>query len=263
GSNLKRLGINADLKYQMHDIAVCAHSRHEKDRSFIYTWDGCDESVIEDLPPFDLALLREVVEARSQPTPAVTAIKSTLRDPSPNVRAPCEYRDGSRKQRLNDYLVSQVAHCGSFEDLLACAHQLNEREFELHAKGLLDDAQVVARANNVWKQHLVKPFEAWLGNRSTAAAEARAMGAAGRNGSDAYLLLTLLRGEHSARSKLGKTFAISANAMAANKVLGDWSAARYRAARDLLLHLGGIVETNPYKHDRVPAQYSLVIGWQP
>ena len=34
GSNLKLFGINADLKYQVHDIAVCAYSRHADDRNF-------------------------------------------------------------------------------------------------------------------------------------------------------------------------------------------------------------------------------------
>jgi len=34
-------------------IVVATWSRHQEDRSFIYAWDGCDEAVIRDLPPFD------------------------------------------------------------------------------------------------------------------------------------------------------------------------------------------------------------------
>jgi hypothetical protein len=33
-----------------NSIVVAPWSRHQKDRSFIYTWDGCDETVIRDLP---------------------------------------------------------------------------------------------------------------------------------------------------------------------------------------------------------------------
>jgi Bifunctional DNA primase/polymerase, N-terminal len=44
----KKYGLNADLKHGK-SIVVAPPSRHEKDRSFTYRWDECDDTVIRDL----------------------------------------------------------------------------------------------------------------------------------------------------------------------------------------------------------------------
>jgi hypothetical protein len=70
-SSLKSYGINADLKHgQAHgkSIVVAPPSRHEKDRAFTYAWDGCDETVIRDLPPFNVRALQALID-RTKPNP--------------------------------------------------------------------------------------------------------------------------------------------------------------------------------------------------
>jgi len=48
-NSIKAFGINADVKHGNSNV-VAPWSRHETDRSFIYAWNGCDETVIRDLP---------------------------------------------------------------------------------------------------------------------------------------------------------------------------------------------------------------------
>lgn len=69
-SSLKKFGIKADLKHG-NSIVVAPPSLHEKDRTFAYRWDGCDETVIRDLPDFDFAAFKSLTDgdkAQAQPS---------------------------------------------------------------------------------------------------------------------------------------------------------------------------------------------------
>ena len=57
----RSFGINADIKHG-RSIAVAPPSRHEDDHSFAYSWDGCDETAIDDLPPFNSQALQKMIQ---------------------------------------------------------------------------------------------------------------------------------------------------------------------------------------------------------
>ena len=128
----------------------------------------------------------------------------------------------------------------------------------------LPEHEVAARAGQVWKDLQSGKIERLHGKRATCrtdADEVRHLAAAARNGSDAHLLLTLLRCEHGGRSRRGEGFAINANAMSVARTLGDWSPARIRAARDVLLKEGYIEVTRAgtsHRGGRLPTLYRLL-----
>ena len=63
--SLQRFGINADIKHG-RSIAVAPPSRHEDDQSFAYSWDGCDETAINDLPPFNSQALQKIIQSNPE-----------------------------------------------------------------------------------------------------------------------------------------------------------------------------------------------------
>lgn len=73
-TNLRHLGHNVDIKHGSRGaIVVLPPSRHPEDRSFQYQWDGCDETVLERLPPFPLHILEQVLGQRLWALPSETA----------------------------------------------------------------------------------------------------------------------------------------------------------------------------------------------
>lgn len=252
GSNitsLKKFGINADLKHG-RSIVVAPPSWHEKDPSFGYTWDGCDERVIDDLPQFDLKALQDLINNGS--TNRAPNVSSTAR-PRPSL-----FRDGSRKLGLNDFLVKQAWAFESFDDLLEVAVEWNQNLTEV---GLppMDADEVMTVAKAVWADLEKGLIERRHRQRATCmsdADEVRYLLAAGQNGSDALGLLMLFRAEHAGREKRSETFMINPNAMAKANTTGDWSPARIRKARDLLINLG-FVEKVAEARRGFAAQYRL------
>ena len=69
-TSLKKFGINADVKHG-NSIVVAPPSRHQDDRGFAYAWDGCDETVIRDLPPFNVQALQRLLD-KARPDEDVT-----------------------------------------------------------------------------------------------------------------------------------------------------------------------------------------------
>ena len=67
-TSLRRYGFNIDLKHGQHGagIAVGPPSTHEKDRTFRYRWDGCDETVLRHLPPFPIEKLRAFLDKHTE-----------------------------------------------------------------------------------------------------------------------------------------------------------------------------------------------------
>ena len=115
--SLKAFGINADVKHG-NSIVVAPWSRHQKDRSFIYAWVNCDETVIRELRPFNGAALQRLID-KSRPEQVAGLLGQAGTQMSPALR------DGSRKLGLNDRLVAIVWSCSSDSELLEQAFKIN------------------------------------------------------------------------------------------------------------------------------------------
>jgi hypothetical protein len=245
-SSLKAFGINADVKHG-NSIVVAPWSRHEKDRSFVYAWDGCDETVIRDLPPFNGAALQRLID-KSRPQ---TDISPTL-------------RDGSRKLGLNDRLVPIVWSVSSETELLEHAFKINEEIGRADPRGPRTADQVMAAVRAVWRDRKTGKIEKWAGVESRDRQRRTLFDLL--NGIDtkaaplAYALIDRLLDEHAARCRSGKTFALSVRAMAEARVIPGWSWRQYDRACKLLLRAELIEVVSEYvdtADGRVAAQYRL------
>lgn len=254
-ASLKCYGINADVKHGL-SIVVAPPSRHQEDQSFAYAWEGCDETVIRDLPTFNRSALKRLLDTQISPSgkfqPNVT---NTARPPLNGMR------DGSRGLALNDHLVSQAWACDTFNDLLDCANTFN---MQLTEVGLapLPEKEVLARAAAVWRDQEIGKLERWHSLPAVArtnAKEIRDVCGGGKNGGDAFTLLMLLRAEHLVRVLRSETFSLDVKAMSASGTL-PWTIERFRNAIQVLIRNGYIQMVTPYKNTkmgRVPAQYTL------
>jgi hypothetical protein len=242
-ATLKAFGIDGDIKHG-RSIAVAPPSWHEKDPSFHYTWDGCDERVISDLPQFPLQVLKDLLRERQE----------SLRMSSARLAV-----DGSGLA-LNNMLVRILAN-NPFADLEGFfSHALDALALmEMDGGIAWLPGHVRAVAERVWDDHRRHPFVPMVGHRGTATTDAdeiRVLAASGDE--DAFMLLMLLRAEHGARVARGETFHLIIQAMAGTQVLGFWSRQRYRKARDRLLDLGYLIQVTPEtNHER--ATYTLDI----
>lgn len=73
-TNLRHLGINVDIKHGSRGaIVVVPPSRHSEVRDFQYAWDGCDETVLSQLPLFPLHILEQVLGQRLWALPGETS----------------------------------------------------------------------------------------------------------------------------------------------------------------------------------------------
>jgi hypothetical protein len=251
--SLRPFGLNIDIKHGQSGAGIVAAppSPHEKDRSVRYAWEGCGETVIGDVPPFPVKALQDFLDKHPVLKPGAK--------PAAGPEGSLKLRDESRKQGLNDYLVSQVCFCASFDELLDVASSWNQNLSD-HGHTPLADETVVKRANTVWQQHQEGRFEPMMGSRAACISDAdeiRYLCALADNGGDACALLQLFRAEHGARCKRGETFRIAISAMVGAGVMGRWSARRYRTARDVLLEAGFIREVRPAAKGFL-AEYALV-----
>jgi Bifunctional DNA primase/polymerase, N-terminal len=206
-TTLKAFGIDGDIKHG-RSIAVAPPSWHEKDLSFHYTWDGCDERVISDLPQLPLQVLKDLLREHQE----------LLRLPSERLAI-----DGSGLA-LNNMLVRILANTrfADFEGFFS--HALDDLALLETDGSVWLPEHVRAVAQRVWDDHRRKPFVPMRGHRGTATTDANEIRAFAAEGDeDAYMLLMLLRAEHGAR----------------------WARQRYRNARDRLLELGRLVEVTP------------------
>jgi hypothetical protein len=252
-TSLRHLKLNIDLKHGKSGagIVVAPPSTHEKDHTFNYTWEGCDETVLGHLPPF--------------PTNRLDALlsKHSAKPESLPVKEGKEFRSGSRGLWINDQLTRHGPFFdGEGEELLNSvlekAAQLNE---ELPRLGyeMLDDREILTRAKQIVKDIESGKIERRLGLRATCVSDAdevRFLAALAPNGDSAFALLQLFRAEHGARCKRGETFKIAIKSMVECRVMGRWSTRKYREARDLLLQAGSIIEVVPAKA-RQAAEYML------
>ena len=229
--DLRKFGLNCDIKYG-RQLVIAPPSVHEKDTSFSYSWCDCDPTVIRQLPDFSETEFVRFVSSNARVAQSI---------PSQPIQAD-GFRSGSRGLALNDFLVSQAWACDVFDELLDLARSFND-DFANIGHEQLEDAEVISRATSVWEDLEKGKIERRVGMRATCTSDAdevRYFAALNTNGSDAFMLLQLLRAEHEARCRRGETFVLAIHAMVDQQVLGSWSARRYRSARDLLLHFGFI-----------------------
>src|SRR5262245_689342 len=139
-TGLKKLGINADIKHG-NSIVVAPWSRHQEVRAFVYRWDGCDEMVIGDLPPFKGQALQRMLDKpkSTQPGPV-----------KPQGGGDLGLRDGSRKLWLNDRLVAVVWSVSSAMELTAVACAIAEEIGRADPRGQLETDEVLEVVRAVW-----------------------------------------------------------------------------------------------------------------
>ena len=248
-TSLRPYGLNIDIKHGQEGagIVVGPPSAHEKDRSIRYAWDDCDETVLKHLPPFPMQALQRILEKKPADTPAPARM----------------LRDGSRKQGVNDYLVSRVCHCADFDELLDVARTWNENLRD-HGYEPMEDAILIRRARVVWQQHEQGRFLPMIGQGGVAKTTRSEMDVLlalnPKIAGDALLLLARLKIEHSARCARGKSFALDVRAMARDNVIAGWSRDRYQNAKDLLLgakSLKCVSEFRMTRDGRDAARYTL------
>jgi hypothetical protein len=255
-SSLKAFGVNADVKHG-NSIVVASWSRHEEDRAFVYTWEGCDETVIRELPPFDRAALQRLIENATSrrvdrsPARAEGHVGSIL-------------RDGSRKLELNDRLVSIVWSVSSEEELLEGAFEINEKIGQEDPRGPLVVDEVMETARTVWRDREIGKIEQWIGVKGKSKRRRIEFDLLNRIDPKAaplaWVLLERLRDEHSVRCHRGETFALDVKAMARAQTIPRWSWRQYDRARKLLLRAGLIEMVSVFTQTadgRVAAQYRL------
>ena len=139
-SSLKKFGVNADIKHG-RSIVVAPPSRHETG-TMNYAWEGCDPSVIRDLPVFNVAALQDLVDCRSPGWDSGPNVTNTAPPPSPVGRL----RDNSRGLGLNDLLCKHAWAVETRDELLDVARTINQ-----DYPAPIHDDEVVKRTNAVWK----------------------------------------------------------------------------------------------------------------
>src|SRR5262245_53207856 len=252
-TSLKKLGINADIKHG-NSIVVAPWSRHQEDRAFVYRWDGCDQTVIRDLPPFKGQVLQRLLDNLKPPQVEPVNLRG----------ADLALRDGSRKLGLNDRLVALVWSVSSEMELTVAACAIAEEIGCANPRGQLGPDEVLEVARTVWRDREHGEIEDWGGIESREKRRRREIellhSIDPEDAPLAYTLLDVLRDEHAARCRRGETFALSVKAMERAGVIPGWSWRKYGRARDLLLKAGlielvhGFVDTAA---GRLAAQYKL------
>lgn len=184
-TSLKPFGINADIKHGQRGagISVAPPSRHVHDHGFSYSWDGCDETMLADLPPLNGRVLAELIAGG----------KSKVAN---------HPRDNSRGLNLNARLVAFVSQ-GFDEDqdvftlLLSEAAEINDG-FERQGRGKLKDSEVLKRTQAVLNDYQDGKFTHRVGRRATAttSADEIKLVLSTPSGEDAFAFLQLLRADH-------------------------------------------------------------------
>ena len=265
--SLRKAGFEIDIKHGQKGagIAVAPPSINDK-TGFVYRWhDGSGIEALADLPEFKITSLASLLDRGSK-----TLCNDTKTAPRPGLGVegtaltlgkafPHLFRDGSRKLGLNDHLC---AHASFIEDFNACmdvAQTWNDNLADDYGYERLPDDEVVevctAVMDDIAKGKLVR-FHQQRATSRTDADEIRQMAAMFSNGDSALMLLMLFRAEHDARMARGETFVINIEGMVKKQVLGNWSARKYREARDTLLEFGLIECVRPAAYHRA-AEYRL------
>jgi hypothetical protein len=237
-SSLRKHGLNSDIKHGQRGagIVVAPPSRHEKDRSFAYAWDGCDETVIRELPKFNIKALEAILN-KGIVVPTGTQAE---------LKAKAGFKGESRELQLNSYLVGHGADLDAFE-LIALGQAWNER---LPAEGIdkLEDHRVMHIGQTVSKDFQSGKLQCWHGRPSVARSthdEVQDLLRRGKFGPFAVAMLLTLRTAHQARCERGETFAITPKPMALAGTLPGYTRETIEKCRDMLLDAGFIERVAP------------------
>ena len=164
---------------------------------------------------------------------------------SPHAQAPTGVvSEGERNRTLFRYLMSEVPHATSLNDLLAEARRFNEQNLS----PLLPAAEVEKTARQVWKYE--QAGQNWIGHgrggvELNAAVVDDLLSRA--HGEDALALLVKLERSHGARIS---PFAVCAKAMARDEVIAGWKdPRRYTRACNMLLVRGAIKPVSRARRD--------------
>lgn len=263
--SLRKAGFEIDIKHGQKGagIAVAPPSINDK-TGFVYGWhEGSGIEALGDLPTFDARKLQALIDRQSK-----TLRNETQTAPRAGERGtartlgkafPGLFRDGSRKLGLNDHLCAHAWAIEDFDNALDIANTWNDDLFETHGIERLPDDEVLAVCKAVMvdldKGKLVRK-ERQRATSMTDADEVRQMAMMFSNGDSALMLLMLFRAEHDARMARGATFVINIEGMVKKQVLGNWSARKYREARDTLLAANMIECVRPAAYRRA-AEYRL------
>ncbi|MBS0242355.1 MAG: bifunctional DNA primase/polymerase [Proteobacteria bacterium] len=250
--SLRPFGLNIDVKHGQSGagIVVAPPSRHADERSFVYSWDGSDENALRDMPALDVGKLLELT---------AKAVAARNRETLPLISREIGYlRDGSRGLWLNDRLCRDAPWCETCEALLDCGLSHNQA---LVSYGLepLSIKEVTERVAAVWRDVEAGKIVRMHKQRATMRANGNEIDLLMKgygNGAEAFALLGKLRVEHGARVSRGEAFVIAIEAMVRAKIMGNWSARKYREARETLIDAGFVRLVSPARR-RVAATYTL------
>jgi hypothetical protein len=240
---LQALGLTGEVKAG-RSIIVAPPSLHRSGAT--YTLLGCHWIRPQDLPLAKLNWL-DRVPAREVQTREV------------HQRAG---RGHSRRHVLNDNLCSQVAFCDTLDELLDVARTRNAEGYPTcHEHEPMTDTRVIKVATEVWRDHEAGHLQAWIGRKvGRHGDEGKELSRIDPlHGSDAMLLLMVLRDDHSARCRRGETFEIMPMAMQKAGTIPGWKRKRFEAARDLLVMTGKIMLVRE-AYGRSSAEYTLPKG---
>jgi hypothetical protein len=147
-------------------------------------------------------------------------------------------REGIRNETLFRHLMRSAPHVASRAELVAIAHRFNL----CRLLPPLPDEEVQKTAGSAWGYQ--ERGLNWLGGQAGVVVVLLSeidLLCSHPNGADAIALLSVLRREHSTRTKRGEAFAIACKAMARDRVFSGWrSRLRYEHARNVLEKLGFI-----------------------
>ena len=241
-----------DFKHGM-SILMLPPSIHPKYPDVRYGWDGADPYDLIDVPKPRHGGLQRLIEHFNNDGPSEAADR-LQRAPRGAEWAGGLFR-GSRGHTLNWFLCRDGAHVEAFDELLAIAHEINERYFPAWGHEMLSDVRVVKHAGDVWKDVEAGKLEARHNKRCRAAHEADLLlDGCGTIGSHAALLRMKVEGENEARIKRGEPFFVSPKAMFKARTMGDWPLKRIIDAKNLLVEKGLWVLVKPHT-PKTPALY--------
>lgn len=147
--------------------------------------------------------------------------------PSPIRHGPLR---GNRNATLHSYLLRQAPSCDDFDALLDVARTANDSWHDP-----LSDNEVIKTARSAWAMQV--EGRNWVGQRARVVVPLEDIEAFGGNG-DAFLLWTMLRGQHQHRD--GGEFIL---AKSTSQVFG-WTVPKFKRARGTLVEMGLLERTH-------------------
>ena len=243
--SLRPYGYNIDVKHGQRQAAilVTAPSINAKHDDFQYYWDGCDPTVIRELPWLNSNKLFDILNK---------GIPAAAERTEKNVES--LLRDESRHLTLNDVMCGMGSYFirGDLDGFYDEGRRQNPRIADITGKSPLTDADVVEVCNSVWcdfKRGKLTPYHGTSGCPKLPIEIFRDLcKLSPRHAGNAYAMLGELKCAHSYRVAKGETFAICPKAMARDNSFDGWTREMYENARNLLIEAGFIVQARAFSY---------------